>query len=236
MRQITPDIYLIEGMIANVFLLVAPGGLILLDSGQPGHTGSVTEQLQAGGFAVRDVRSLVLTHAHSDHAGGAAAVAAASGCQVQAHEAEVPYLETTASLPLQSAGARLLMWAEERVLPRSKPCHVDLALHGGDTIAGSGGYVVVHTPGHTPGSICLYHPDKGLLFCGDALFNRNPLTGQNGLRYPLPLVCSDVAMSRQSVRLISDLQVNSLLCGHGDPILENAGELIHQMLWANREP
>jgi glyoxylase-like metal-dependent hydrolase (beta-lactamase superfamily II) len=85
---------------------------------------------------------------------------------------------------------------------------------------------VVHVPGHTPGSMALYQPERQILFCGDALFNANPLTGRPGLRLPPPLVTVDSAQARESVRKLSALAVEVLCCGHGEPIVVVAGESI----------
>lgn len=70
---------------------------------------------------------------------------------------------------------------------------------------------VVHTPGHTPGSICLYHREKRLLFSGDTIFPE----GSFG-RYDLP--GGDLAALRQSVEALSRLEVKELYPGHGMPV------------------
>ncbi|MGD9162097.1 MAG: MBL fold metallo-hydrolase [Desulfobacteraceae bacterium] len=87
-----------------------------------------------------------------------------------------------------------------------------------------GGLQVIRTPGHTPGSICLYHAERQILFCGDALFNANPITGRPGLRFPIRIVTLDNTLAHDSVSRLSTLAVEALCCGHGDPILERAGE------------
>jgi glyoxylase-like metal-dependent hydrolase (beta-lactamase superfamily II) len=85
---------------------------------------------------------------------------------------------------------------------------------------------VIHVPGHTPGSISLYQPQRQILFCGDALFNANPLTGTPGLQLPLPAATVDDEQARASVCKLSALELRVLCCGHGEPILDGAGEQI----------
>ena len=89
---------------------------------------------------------------------------------------------------------------------------------------------MIHTPGHTPGSICLYQPEARVLFCGDLLFNRQPLTGKGGLRFSVPWFSVDPVQARESVRGLLEVPVEVLCCGHGEPILEDAGRTVRELL------
>jgi glyoxylase-like metal-dependent hydrolase (beta-lactamase superfamily II) len=225
MRQVVPDVYLMEGLRgANVYLL---GGeeLTLVDSGMAGDADAIAAQLEGAGDALSQVRRMVLTHAHADHAGGAAELARRSGARVLAHRAEVPYIEQTESLPASSPLRRLLNWFSSRVFSGS-PCQVDQPLVDGDTIEALGGIQVIHAPGHTPGSIALYASERQILFCGDVLFNAHPVTGSPGLRFPLSAVTVDDAQARESACKLSALAIQVLCCGHGEPILDGANEQI----------
>lgn len=233
MRELLPGIFVSEGMVSNAYDIREENGLVLIDAGQPGRTVRIIAELDSAGLSVRDLKQLVSTHAHFDHTGCASDLAGRYGCQVVAHNDEVPYVEQSQRLPLQSRGAEALMWFERWLLPRTRPCHVDVALTDGDLVPESGGYRCVHLPGHTPGSMGLYHAERRVLFCGDALFNRNSITGQCGLRYPLPLVCSDEAQSRDSVLKVSRLAIDSLLCGHGEAVLHKANDAIDRLLVAS---
>jgi glyoxylase-like metal-dependent hydrolase (beta-lactamase superfamily II) len=232
MRELLPGIFVIEGMVSNAYAIRGNDGFVLIDSGQPGRTSTILEQLAQAGLPPRELWFLVLTHAHFDHTGCAADLARRCGCQVLAHSAEVPFIEQAQPLPSRSRMTRTLLSLERSILPRTQPCRVDRALEEGDEVPGSGGYRCIHLPGHTPGSIGIYHPERRILFCGDVLFNRNPMTGQRGLRYPLPLVCSDVAQSRESVSKLSRLAMDTLFCGHGEAILRGASEAVDQLLSA----
>jgi glyoxylase-like metal-dependent hydrolase (beta-lactamase superfamily II) len=81
-------------------------------------------------------------------------------------------------------------------------------LREGDLKVGNLKFEVIHTPGHSPGSICLYWPDRKVLFTGDVVFNqgigRTDLPGGNGEEL------------KESIRRISRLDVEYLLTGHGD--------------------
>jgi glyoxylase-like metal-dependent hydrolase (beta-lactamase superfamily II) len=231
MRQIIPDVYLIEGLRGcHVYLLVTGKDLVLVDSGTAGGADRIVTEVQAGGFSASDLRSIVLTHAHGDHTGNVVELVRRSGAQVLAHRAEVPYIERTESLPAASVLLRLLFWLSDRLMLRQATCTVDRSLEDGDVIEALGGLQVIHTPGHTPGSICLYQPDRQLLCCGDALFNVNPMTGRGGLQLAIPLFSTDMAQVRSSAHKLAALPISVLCPGHGEPILQGAVEQIRLLL------
>jgi glyoxylase-like metal-dependent hydrolase (beta-lactamase superfamily II) len=109
-------------------------------------------------------------------------------------------------------------------------CRVTKALEDGETVEELGGLQVIHTPGHTPGSICLYQPGRRILFCGDFLFNVHPLTGRGGLRFSIPQFSVDAEQARESVQRLLELPIEMLCFGHREPILEGAGERIRELL------
>ncbi|HUQ77425.1 MAG TPA: MBL fold metallo-hydrolase [Patescibacteria group bacterium] len=109
-------------------------------------------------LAARDwtLKLIVSTHSHWDHIGDNAAVVAATDAKIAVHGLDRPGL--LAPTPLFAPFE----------IPPSVPA-VDLA-EGGEIRFGELRLVVIHTPGHTPGSVCLWAPDQGLLFSGDTLF------------------------------------------------------------------
>ena len=226
MRQIVPDVYLVEGLRrAHVYLLTLEDGVTLVDSGMAGEADQIVAQLEEGGYALSDLRAIVLTHCHGDHIGSAVELARRSGARVLAHRDDVPYIEQTESLPGGSFLRRLLSRLSDWLF-KTSPCQVDRVLQDGDIVEALGGLHVFHMPGHTPGSIVLYQPERRILFCGDVLFNDNPLSGKEGLQLPPHVFSLDVAQARESARKLAGLPVDVLCLGHGEPILEDAGERI----------
>ncbi len=227
MRLLTSDLYLLEGLrIANVYLISTPESLTLVDSGLMSDASKIVADLNRGGFTISHLRQVVITHAHADHTGSAAEIVRRSGAKVLAYKDEVPYIQGTAVMPSQSPVMRLFSSLSAKIMPNPPGLKVDFPLEDGQEIPGTAGYITVHAPGHTPGSMCLYHPQRRILIAGDALFNRHPLTMRPGLREPLAMISSDIHQVRESIRKLAALDVDILLCGHGAPILSDASEQI----------
>jgi len=113
----------------------------------------ITDELAARGWSLR---LIVSTHGHWDHIGDNAAVASATGAQIAVHPDDRDALVHPQPL-----------WAPFEI-PPSIPA-VELA-EGGEIRFGSIRLRVLHTPGHTAGSVCLQAVDEGLLLSGDTLF------------------------------------------------------------------
>lgn len=227
MRQIAQDIYLIEGLrAAHVYVLASEEGLTLIDSGTPGEADKIVTQIEEAGYTVSDVCAIVVTHAHSDHVGALAELARRSGAQVLAHQDEAVYLERKSTLPYAGFLQRLIFGLSERVIFNFEPCQAGRTLQDGDVIDGLGGLQVVHAPGHTPGNIALYQPERRILICGDTFFNM----GSRGVIMAPHLASTHPAQTRESAQKLADLKPEMVLFGHGDPILEGAQEKLQAAL------
>ncbi len=185
------------GPLANNLYLVAwlPSGIALAVDAPPGAAEALPPLLLERRLTLTQ---LVLTHAHWDHTLDASALARATGAPLLAHALDTPAIAAPEARP-PAAG------------PLPAPVGVARALRDGDELrAGEARLTVWHTPGHTPGSICLFLPLAGLLFSGDTLF-----AGSYG-RTDLP--GGDEAQMVSSLRRLAALPpATRVLPGHGPP-------------------
>jgi glyoxylase-like metal-dependent hydrolase (beta-lactamase superfamily II) len=147
----------------NAFMAVDTG-ICLIDAGVAESAGSIFGMVRGAGRDPGETSTLVLTHSHPDHIGGALAIQRATECIIAAHQAERAWIEDTS------------LQARERPIPGFStlvegPVRIDRLLADGDRIGIGGGrsLAVIHTPGHSPGSISLFLEDEGVLISGDAL-------------------------------------------------------------------
>ncbi len=202
--RVTDDVFRIDHVEGNAYVVVTDDGLLQVDSGLPGNARRICRFIEAIGHDPGEVHDIVLTHYDGDHVGSAAALKARTGARVCIHEADAPVLTRE-----QKPGQR--MPRPVRILYRllMKPLTPDRLLHDGDTV---GGLRVMHIPGHTPGSVALVRED-GVVFSGDAL-----LCDKHGnVLPPDPRLAEDPDQATRSAEAIQALQPQLLLPGHGAP-------------------
>ena len=176
-----------------------------------------------------EVTHVLLTHAHSDHTGGAAGLAVETGAEVLCSAAERPYIEGGRSLAgaACSLGSRLGLtlnhWVQQRRVPSVK---ISGSIAEGDRV---GGLSVVAMPGHTPGQIALVHEEDRVVLCADTVFNVQGNLGHD----PTPGITVDFASAEESMRRLCDLGIDDMAPSHGPAILENATHRIQEFLRRN---
>lgn len=215
MKQVAPGIHNFTGLIAGrVYLIKDPDGLTLIDTGMSLAASRIVKQIEGAGHKITDVKRILLTHAHPDHVGGLPELKKLSGAQLVASKIEQPVVEGKEKIPRRSKGFTL----PETTLEGTP---VDRVVEDGDTIDEAlDGLQVVFTPGHSPGHIAFWQPDKRILFCGDVLFNTPHL------RLPFAIVTVDMDENKRSIKRVAELDASIVCFGHGNPLTKNAAQKI----------
>ena len=217
--EVVPGLHWIERIWdTKVYVLFKAERVVVIDAATPGRAAAVWRYLDSLGYAPEMVDEIWLTHADIDHMGSVAALKAGSGARVVAHRADAPLVDGSANrelgpVPLSGGYQRLFNWAV-RNLFRYQPTPVDRLVEDGEDL---GSWQVVHTPGHTPGSVCFYHPERKLIIVGDALNFRRGRLGA-----PPPMFTPNMAEAHASIRKIAALDFEICCFGHGPPLAENA--------------
>jgi glyoxylase-like metal-dependent hydrolase (beta-lactamase superfamily II) len=210
-----------RGMV-NSFLLIGERPVVV-DTGVPGSGPKILSALAREGFAPRDVSLILITHRHVDHIGSAASLKRDTGAPVavQALEAEWLRRGDGGTRPPTGWGGRLL---DLTGLPsqRAEPCDPDLVINGDVPLApyGVGDGVVLHTPGHTPGSISVLFPDGDVL-AGDLVIGGVSFLGgiaRLGHARKPPFE-DDPGVVRQSLIKLLDRGASRFFVGHGGPLM-----------------
>lgn len=192
---------------ANAYLVDSS---ILIDVGMDAE--SIITQLKET-INPGQLKTIILTHCHFDHSGGAAGVAAAYGAKIAIHKDDAPLISSSHASVSELFGEKA---------PSAVP---EILLEGGEVF---GELEVIHTPGHTPGGICLYSSRSNILFSGDTVFEdgsfgRTDLFGGNARK----LV--------GSIKKLTLLDVKVMYPGHGDAVTEDAnGQIKLSLMMASQ--
>jgi glyoxylase-like metal-dependent hydrolase (beta-lactamase superfamily II) len=157
--------------------------VILVDTGTPSNLEMIKKQMEAAGVPFARLTKIVATQQDIDHVAGIKGILSEnSEVRVLAHEEDTPYIQGDKKVKRINSKFmdRIKDLPEEEQLKivdmfENSSVKVNRTLHDGEALPYCGGITVIHTPGHTPGHICLYHQMSKTLIAGDAL---NILHGQ----------------------------------------------------------
>ena len=190
--------------------LILEAELSLIDCGYAGSQSRIEAAVSGHGRSIADLARVVCTHGHPDHAGSARELAL-RGIPILMHPADAEALATTWRDALRRPSRSRLFDAITPELPTFVP------IGDGDILPMLGGLEVVYTPGHTPGSVCLYGRRDRVLFVGDTLTRRF-----GRLSPASALYSDDVATARRSVQRLASLDVETIVFSHFPPLTEGA--------------
>lgn len=195
--------------------IIRQDGVILIDTGVPGSEDPILNALEVAGIGQREIRLILVTHGHGDHAGSAARLQEITGAPVAVHQDDAPMLRTGIQrtlVPVELTGRIAAVFIRSVNTTKYPPVNpaiiingtLDLAPYG---IIGS----VIPTPGHTTGSVSALLGD-GDVFTGDLISPQIP-SGEPGL----PFWADNPAEISTSVKMLLAYNPRTFHTGHGGP-------------------
>ena len=208
----TININIIGNGISSAYLIEMTSGLLLVDTGTKGNESNILKKMND--LQRNDLKLIYITHAHFDHYGCAESLRQKTGAQIAIHKGDAGAMAAgeTNLYQVKSWGllgklllpAGNLLWRPDRTSP-------DILLEDGDRLDNFGlNAVVMHTPGHTPGSTCLIVNNQ-YVFTGDLVISRVSLHKQK-------YFADDWNQVDQSLARLKQIKPEWVFPGHGPPI------------------
>jgi glyoxylase-like metal-dependent hydrolase (beta-lactamase superfamily II) len=218
--EVVPGLHLLSLDFVNAYLWHEPDAVTVIDTGLSGNGPAIEAALEQLRLRRSDLRRIVLTHFHDDHAGSAAELASRSGAPILVGRGDAPFVRGEAPGPppvVTPAEQALYAVATADVRPAPAVPVVE-PVDDGDVLDVAGGAVVLAVPGHTPGSIALHLPRHGVLITGDTVAEREG----GAILGPFN---TDRAGAWASLQRLASLDVEVACPGHGRPITGAAAAL-----------
>ena len=218
--QIASGLYRVGSDVVNSYLIVDADGVTIIDAGLPRYWKLLEKELAAIGKSPDDVRALILTHGDTDHIGFAAQLYREKGIAARIHEADVDRARLKVKKPNTGWGpikigpvVGFLWYSSRQGGLRIKPATELKTVADNDVLDVPGSPRIIHTPGHTPGSVAVHVPAVDALFLGDTMTTRNVLTGVAGPK-PAPFTLQP-EQAVASLDRIDSVDATWVLPGHG---------------------
>lgn len=202
--ELLPNVHAVKLLSCTGFLFTEDR-LTLIDAGLPGSRRPLERYLRRIGRRFEELARIICTHAHPDHIGGVRELAA-GGAEVLIHPDDLSGLEISLRDAIRARSRGPLL---NFVTPHPGET---VPIHHGDVLPVLGGLTVIHTPGHTPGSVCLWLEEERALFTGDVL---QVVRGR--LTYASSIFSHDYPTARRSVARLAELDPKLIAMAHYRP-------------------
>jgi glyoxylase-like metal-dependent hydrolase (beta-lactamase superfamily II) len=215
--EIAPGVHAVRLLSVYAFLISEPR-MTLIDTGLIGSGRSVQRYVKGIGRSMDDLAQIICTHAHPDHIGAVRELAGDREVEVLMHPADLAGLSVRLRDAVANRNRGQLIAYFTRHPGEATP------IQDGQLLPMLGGLEVVHTPGHTPGSVCLYARRDKLLFTGDVL---QVIRGK--VTFASTVFSDDMALARASVARMAELDVETIAFSHYPPWREGANEVLRDL-------
>jgi glyoxylase-like metal-dependent hydrolase (beta-lactamase superfamily II) len=232
-QQVADGVHRLGSRLVNWYLVEDGGRLTVVDCGAAGYFDQVESGVSAIGHSMDDLAAIVLTHGDGDHVGFAERLRADAGIPVLIHELDVPLATTTKLKKTEGGMVRYLRY------PAAWGLLAHLGANGGlrpppvaavtpygedQTLDVPGQPRVVFTPGHSDGHCALHFERHGVVFAGDSLCTRNPLTGRAGAQLMPSAFNASTERAIESLDALEATGAETVLAGHGEPWTDGAAK------------
>ncbi len=224
--QVSSRLWRIEIGIVNVYLIKTNDGLVLVDAAWPNKADAILEGVRQTGHDPLDIKHLILTHGHVDHAGSAAEISRRTGAKVYVHAAD---LALTAKGEAGYDGITVTPGIIPTLVYRFvirpggtkyESFPIDKTIEDGEVLPFANDIKVIHTPGHCAGHVSFLLPQDGVLIAGDICSN------VMGLSYST--INEDRSLARESILKVADFSFEQAVFGHGNPLKKRANLLLKE--------
>lgn len=216
--EVLPGVHAVR-LLGSTAFAILEDEITLVDAGLRGSKPILERYLARFGRSLAEIRRIVCTHYHPDHTGGVRELVRGPDVLVLMHPADTERLR----ISLREAFLRRLSPSAVLALITRGPEDAQ-PIADGDVLPALGGLEVVHAPGHTPGTVCLYAPRHRALFVGDAL---QVIRGQ--LSGPSQLFTDDMRQARRSIAKLAEREVDTILFAHYPPWRSGAREALRAL-------
>lgn len=224
----------VPGMFIHPTVMWDDDNMILVDAGYSGQYDAIRDAFIKEGIHFESINKIIITHQDLDHFGGLPEVLESSKhkIEVMAHENDKPYIQGEKQLVRLNSNFLNSMPKDRQKMVKQMfenfvPVDVDTTLADNQELPFCGGITVIHTPGHTPGHLCLYHQKSKTLIVGDAM---NIMDGKLiGPRKEI-LEEGDYEIAMDSLKKLLKFDVKNIVTYHGGLYTNKPHESIENLI------
>jgi glyoxylase-like metal-dependent hydrolase (beta-lactamase superfamily II) len=221
--EIVPGIHMVDASIGCNTYLIVDDGVTLVDTGLRGNVPRIYGYLGKIGLKPRDIRRIVVTHAHLDHINCLYQLKKDTGATLLANPLDADIIEGKKPLRV-GRGAFTALSGAIKLFARYRPVTVNVRLNDGDHISGAFDARAVYLPGHSAGNTGLYSREKKTLFASDSI-----RVSGGRLVTPSPRFTADMEAAIASVRRMGEFDFDVLLPGHGSAVTDLAAKKVREL-------